>query len=394
MKLYSILLAVFSMLLAACGGGSSSTTNSTASSINHSVPATANVIPECELKPKIIIDPQAPQITLNGERIINLPLGSTYVDARAFAKDANNNDLTAEIQVTGLNKVDPVLAGDYLIRYDVSDSENKKAQSVHRIVRVFSDRPKKYSLRPFNSTSAPMGFLEHLPTYIAEDPDARYPLLLVAHGWEHFVQQSPANDRLLTLTYGANIYRVFDENLWPDSRPFIVLEPQRCLEVGDIEWQQVDQLIDWALATYPIDSSRIYLTGMSAGGYFTYRFPVLFPNRLAAIAPMSAGGPVSASYEIASFCKAMEHMPIWAFHGDTDRTVPLDHTTYTLNILNNECPTPPSPTPLLTVVPNGDHVISNRIWDDSFIGQGDAKYTVQNESLYDWFLRYSLPEKQ
>ena len=165
MKLYSIPFTVFTMLLlAACGGGSgsSSATNSTSSFTSTPV----NTVPdECKLKPPTTIDPQAPQITLSGERIINVPLGSTYMDAGAFAKDANNNDLTAEIQVTGLNKVDHVLEGDYLIRYDVNDSGNRKAQSVHRIVRIFSDRPKKYSLRPFNSTSAPMGFLEHLPTY-------------------------------------------------------------------------------------------------------------------------------------------------------------------------------------------------------------------------------------
>ncbi len=393
MKRYVIPFTVFTiLLLAACGGGSGSPATSPSSSFtSNSVVDT--VVHECELRPKTVIDPQAPQITLSGERIINVPLGSTYMDAGAFAKDANNNDLTADIQVAGLNKVNPNLEDDYLIRYDVSDSGNRKAQSVHRIVRVFSDRPKKYSLRPFNSTSAPMGFLEHLPTYITQAPNARYPLLLVAHGWEHFVQQSPVYDRLSTLVMGANIYRVFDENLWPDSRPFIVLEPQRCVDVGDIEWQQVDQLIDWALATYPIDSSRIYLTGMSAGGYFTYRFPVLFPNRLAAIVPMSAGAPVSTENDIASFCKAMEKMPIWAFHGDADQTVPLNNTINTINILTTKCPTPPSPAPLLTIIPNGDHVIANRIWDDSFIGQGDPRYTLQNESIYDWLLQYSLPPK-
>ena len=393
MKAYLIILASLIMIMAtSCGGGGSSSPASRTQPITVQPPVDT-ITPECELRPKVVVDPLAPHITLNGERIINIPLGSTYIDAGAFSKDADGNDLTSEIKVAGLDQVYANKTGDYLVRYDVTDNKNRKAQSAHRIVRVFSDSPVKYSLRQFNNTSAPMGFLEHLPTYISQKPNDKYPLLLVAHGWEHFVQQSPADNRLSTLLMGANIYRVFDENLWPDSRPFIVLEPQRCVNVGDIEWQQVDQLIDWALATYPIDENRIYLTGMSAGAYFTYRFPVLFPNRLAAIAPMSAGGPISSPDQIASFCKAMEKMPIWAFHGASDQTVPLKSQMDTLDVLWDICPKSPSPSPLFTLVPNGNHVISNQIWDDSFIGKGDPKYTLQNESLYDWFLQYSLQPK-
>lgn len=375
-------------LLSACGGDSPRNTSSSSASSS-----SVNIIPpECELRAKPVIDPQAPQITLNGDRVLNVPLGETYIDAGAMAEDNESNDLTAAITITGLDNINTNVQSDYFIRYDVVDAGGRAAQSQHRIVRVFSDSPIKYSLRPFDSTTAPMGFLEHLPTYIGSNPEEQYPLLIVAHGWEHFVQQSPRNNRLSTLLYGANIYRVFDENLWPDSRPFIVLEPQRCVDVGDTEWHQVDQLIEWALATYPIDSNRIYMTGMSAGGYFTYRFPVLYPDRLAAIAPMSAGGPVSTPEQIIQFCAAMKEMPTWAFHGDADTTVPIDHTFYTFGVLKEECESPPTPSPKLTIVTNGDHVISNRIWDDSYIGQGNPNYHIQTESIYDWFLRYSLDD--
>lgn len=379
------LLWMLTSLITACGG---STSNS-----SHSSRASSSQAPlprECVLHSTPSIDPLAPQITLLGDRIINLPMGSQYIDAGAIAVDQDGHDVSANITTTGLENINTQIEADYFIRYEVTDSENRAAQPRHRIVRVFSEKPIKYSLRPFDSTTAPMGFLEHLPTYIGSEPNEQYPLLIVAHGWEHFVQQSPSSNRLSTLLYGANIYRVFNENLWPDSRPFIVLEPQRCLNVGDTEWHQVDQLIDWALSTYPIDPHRIYMTGMSAGGYFTYRFPVLYPNRLAAIAPMSAGGPVSTPEQIAQFCTAMEHMPLWAFHGDADTTVPVNHTLYTIDILKNQCPHAPTPPPLLTIVNNGNHVISNRIWDDSYLGKGDPQYDIQTESIYDWMLRYSL----
>ena len=379
---------IFSLL--SCGGGSSNPTSSP--SISNSSSVTAALPPECVLRQTTAKNPEAPEITLIGERILNIPLGSTYLDAGATAKDRDGIDLTATIVATGLDKLDTSITGDYFIRYQVKDGAGRPAIAAHRILRVFDSNPKKYSLRTFGSTTAPMGFLEHLPTYIGSEPQMQYPLLIVAHGWEHFVQQSPENNRLLTLTYGANIYRVFDGNFWPDSRPFIVLEPQRCLDIGDNEWHQVDQLIDWALATYPIDPKRIYMTGMSAGGYFTYRFPVIHPNRLAAIAPMSAGGPVESPNAISLFCKAMEKMPIWAFHGDNDKTVPVTDTLFTIDTLNKQCPTPPSPKPKLTLISGGDHVIANRIWDDSYVGRGNPNYDIQTESIYDWLLKFKLED--
>lgn len=56
--------------------------------------------------------------------------------------------------------------------------------------------------------------------------------------------------------------------------------------------------------------------------------------------------------------------------------------------LKQQCLT--NPTPKVTIVTGGDHVIANNIWDDSYIGRGDAKYDRQNESIYDWFLRFTL----
>src|SRR6188508_2303422 len=108
------------------------------------------------------------------------------------------------------------------------------------------------------------------------------------------------------------------------------------------------------------------------GRIFTYRYPLLYPHRLAAIAPMSAGGPVENPTAITQFCKAMKQIPIWAFHGSGDNTVPVEHTHYTIDILKQQCLT--SPTPKVTIVTGGDHVIANKIWDDSYIGRGDAKY--------------------
>lgn len=379
------------IVLTSCGGSSGGGEESPAP-VDHVVQTPVRPA-ECIISNRPVINPKAPRLTLQGPSVIHVPIGGTYIDEGASATDDEDGDLTNSIVTTGADKVNTAKTADYLIRYNATDKDGHAAKELHRVVRVHSDGTLvKYSMRPFNSTSAPAGFLEHLPTFYGDDPKQLYPLIIYAHGWEHFVEQSPESDRLSTLLKGANIYKVFDDGLWPNSRPFIALEPQRCLSdnIGDGEWALVDQFIDWAIATYPVDTNRIYMTGLSAGGYFTYRYPVLYPNRLAAIVPMSAGGPVSNAEQVDSFCKAMATMPIWAFHGDNDATVPLLDSTYTFEVLRYKCPKVATPAPLLTIIPGGSHVIANEIWNDSIIGSQRSDSNTYSISIYDWFLQYSL----
>lgn len=390
-------ISAVTLTLISCGGGSSSGNgNSDLSSVSNSSLSTVITPPlvqnpECKVNNRVVIDANAPQLTLKGTHVTHIAIGGLYTDEGALANDNEDGDLTSNIMLDGISKLNTTVAGDYLLRYNVADKDGHSAKELHRIVRVHNDGDfTKYSLRPFNKTSAPAGYLEHLPTFYGDDPTQLYPLIIYAHGWGHFVQQSPQMNRLSTLLEGANIYKVFDDGLWPDSRPFIALEPQRCNNIGDNEWELVDQFIDWAIATYRVDPNKIYMTGLSAGGYFTYRYPVLYPHRVAAIVPMSAGAAVGNDAEIDAFCKAMEHMPVWAFHGDADDTVPLSSSGYTFYILRKDCAPSPSPAPLFTIIPNGDHVIANEVWNDTLIGQGRADSDIASISIYDWFLQYTL----
>lgn len=73
--------------------------------------------------------------------------------------------------------------------------------------------------------------------------------------------------------------------------------------------------LDKTLKEYPIDISRIYVTGVSMGGYGTWDLITRYPNRFAAAAPVCGGGDPKLVAKI-------KHIPIWAFHGALDRTVP------------------------------------------------------------------------
>lgn len=75
------------------------------------------------------------------------------------------------------------------------------------------------------------------------------------------------------------------------------------------------QLIDEIERDFPIDRSRIYVTGLSMGGFGTWDLIARFPDRFAAAVPICGGGDRRTAQEI-------KHVPLWAFHGALDNVVP------------------------------------------------------------------------
>ncbi|MBO0948040.1 carboxylesterase family protein [Fibrella forsythiae] len=81
-----------------------------------------------------------------------------------------------------------------------------------------------------------------------------------------------------------------------------------------------DSLYTELKATYRIDPKRVYLTGISMGGYGTWQTAVAYPNTFAAIAPLCGGCDDSTQ-----ICR-IRNVPVWAFHGTDDDLVPFEET--------------------------------------------------------------------
>lgn len=75
------------------------------------------------------------------------------------------------------------------------------------------------------------------------------------------------------------------------------------------------ELISKVSKEFPIDPERIYVTGLSMGGYGTWDLLARFPNKFAAGVPICGGGDIRTA-------SAIKHIPIWAFHGAKDNVVP------------------------------------------------------------------------
>jgi len=97
--------------------------------------------------------------------------------------------------------------------------------------------------------------------------------------------------------------------------PAIVVSPQ-CPEGSWWMNQPVLELIDHIETGFRIDADRVYLTGLSMGGYGTWHFVSFAPERFAAVVPVCGGG-------IPYLMRLLKNMPVWAFHGQLDDAVPV-----------------------------------------------------------------------
>jgi predicted esterase len=379
----AVFLAGWILFFAGCGGGGSADTGSGNSSTQTPLPEYV----ECtSTAPVFSGNAKAPVITLNGPRVISQPLGTAYVDQGASASDSKDGNITAQIVVTGVSAVDTTTVGDYLIRYNVTDSLSYQAVEVVRIVRVNNGSLAEQTARDIGTTSAHMGYFEHLPVNYGKDPTQTFPLIVFQHGWynarflDPYTVQAP-----LSILKGGDLVQVIDDGLWDNSRPFIVLSPQRCVDplTFVVTAGYTKLFIDYAINTYQVDKTRIYLAGFSQGSGDTWDYVNNYPNELAAVVPISGGYGSSVGCQLAQ-------TPAWAFNGEADTVVPYTDQVATVDSINACNPAVPAK---LTVFAGVGHVDDEpMVLNPTGLGEGIAPYDVYNESIYDWMLQYTRPQ--
>ena len=92
------------------------------------------------------------------------------------------------------------------------------------------------------------------------------------------------------------------------------------------EIQKIHSFISKIIQKYNVDERRIYLTGLSMGGYGTWYTALRYPEMFAAIAPVCGGGMMWRADVL--------DMPVWAFHGTEDTVV---YPTETENMIKAIC---------------------------------------------------------
>jgi predicted peptidase len=194
-------------------------------------------------------------------------------------------------------------------------------------------------------------FLLFLPAGFDARAGTRYPLLIFLHG------SGEAGEDLEKLKVHGPPKLVGSR---PDF-PFIVASPQTRGAVARFDPVALDTMLDELLEQLPIDPDRVYLTGLSIGGMWTYGWASRHPERFAAIAP------VCGKWDVVDACR-FKNVPVWAFHGAKDTVVELADDQAMIDAIK-AC----GGDARLTVYPDAGH----DAWTQTYADQ----------SLYDWLLK-------
>lgn len=195
-------------------------------------------------------------------------------------------------------------------------------------------------------------------TYDANQPQ---PLLLFLHG----LGESGDGDFAAIKKHGPPKLAGQGEDF-----PFVLVSPQCPVPPEGTypsAWKAdvLNALLDSVCEQMKIDPQRIYVTGLSMGGYGTWRLAAKYPQRFAAAAPICGGGETD-------WAQALSTIPIWAFHGAQDNVVTLDKSKTMVDAIQLA-----GGDVKLTVYPEAAH--------DSWTE------TYKNPKLYEWLLNQRRP---
>lgn len=204
-------------------------------------------------------------------------------------------------------------------------------------------------------------YLLFLPKGYDPEGEKQWPLILFLHG-----AGERGNDPDRVAIHGPP--KIVKGN--PDF-PFVVVSPQ-CPSRSWWDPDDVVVVLDEALKRYRVDPARVYLTGLSMGGYGTWATGLRYPDRFAAIAPICGGGATpDVLVGLYRDRSALRSLPVWAFHGAKDDRVPLEESKRMVDALKRAG----NENVELTVYPEAHHDSWSKAYDD--------------ERLYEWFLSHS-----
>jgi predicted peptidase len=189
------------------------------------------------------------------------------------------------------------------------------------------------------------------------DASKAMPLILFLHG-----SGEQGDDGVKQSTVGIGPAIKLNPKGWS---PYITVIPQKPKGRGG--WMDHEELmlgvVEKTKKEYKIDASRLYLTGLSMGGYGSWVLAAKHPAMWAAVAPICGGGNPADGPKL-------KDLPLWAFHGDKDTAVPLKKSEEMIEAIKAA-----GGSPKLTVYPGVGH----NSWDKAY----------RDEKLWEWFLQHS-----
>lgn len=183
--------------------------------------------------------------------------------------------------------------------------------------------------------------------------DIAGPLLIFLHG-----RSLSGNDLNRVKRYGV----LYAKNRGLDIPSSVIIAPQTS---NGWDPDKVKNLLDYVLANYNVDPNRVYVCGMSMGGYGTMDFVGKYPESVAAAVAICGGGTLKYAENLAK-------VPIWIQHGSADRAVPASESKKIYNAIKKADPKADA---TLTIIPGGTH--------------GSVERLFHRDDIYEWMFQYS-----
>jgi predicted peptidase len=226
------------------------------------------------------------------------------------------------------------------------------ATTRRQAVEETGQTPHKFEQRLTKTIS--LKYLLYLPIDYSSS-NKNFPLILFLHG-----AGERGDDLKLMKIHG--IPKIVEQQ---KDFPFIAVSPQCPQDRWWVDpWliEALNALLDEIIKNYRVDESRVYLTGLSMGGFGTWAVSMMYPEKFAAIAPVCGGGMPWMAFRI-------KDIPVWAFHGAKDEVVPIYRSKEMVEALKKI-----GGNVKFTIYPEAGH--------DSWTE------TYNNPELYKWFLEH------
>jgi predicted esterase len=193
-------------------------------------------------------------------------------------------------------------------------------------------------------------YLLYLPDGYDQDTTKKWPLVIFLHGSGERgedIQKVKVNGPPKLVANGKKF-------------PFILVSPQEKEDESGWETDHLYHLIQYVKRANRVDPDRVYLTGLSMGGFGTWALATKHPEEFAAIIPICGGGDSSKAWRL-------RYTPVWCFHGALDEVVPVSRDEQMVNAVKKY-----NSDARLTVYPDLHH----NSWER----------TYNNDSIYSWLL--------
>jgi predicted peptidase len=220
------------------------------------------------------------------------------------------------------------------------------------------------------------GYLESLPASYALHPGKRYPLLIFLEG---IGGTGPGTVLSLTNLERSCVFAVINKHELPPNitvngvnYQFITIEPQFKYSPYSSD---INDVLNFCIKKYRVDTSKVYMSGVSLGGGALWDYTVDYGKRLSAIVPIAA----QSWPELIKGQKiAQSGVCVWAFHNLYDPHVPVSYTEDYVKYINESNPRVPA---RMTIFPDSGH----NAWKAAL----DPTYRENGQNVYEWMLSTS-----